>query len=93
MVVEADRSHWFLRGERQDPCDQGRAYKIWFETEAGPVAGPSFRVDGPDAEIEIAAEGLPEGLNTISITLEHDPDCERPEGPQVLRAGPPIQLL
>jgi hypothetical protein len=93
MVVAADRSHWFLRGERLDPCDQGRAYKIWFETETGSVPGPSFRVDGPDAGIEIAAEGLPEGLVTISITLEHDPDCETPEGPQVLRAGPPIRLL
>jgi hypothetical protein len=93
MVLAADHQRWFLRGERLDPCELGRAYKIWFETESGPVAGPSFRVDGPNANIEVTARSMPEGILAISVTLEHDPNCELPEGPQVLRAERPIRLL
>lgn len=93
MVLAADHQRWFLRGERLDPCELGRAYKIWFETESGPVAGPSFRVDGPNANIEVTADSMPAGILAISVTLEHDPNCESPQGPQVLRAEQPIRLL
>lgn len=83
FYISPDRSQWVLTAQGLAPCEPGTHYRIWFQTDGGPVSGGGFHAQ-EGARIEIGADQLPEGLRAVMVTIEADDGEAEPVGPTVL---------
>jgi hypothetical protein len=91
LFVASNHQHWFLALDGLQPAAQGKAYKLWFMADQGPVSGGSFTAQ-PGAPIELSSKHMPPGTKGVMVTLEDDPQAPAPAGPQILKAAAVYQI-
>lgn len=91
LYVKADHQHWYLALEGLEPAPQGKAYKLWFDADQGPVSGGAFTAQ-PGAPVELGSKQMPAGTKAVMVTLEDDPQAATPQGPEILRAAAVYQI-
>jgi hypothetical protein len=91
LFVASNHQHWFLALDGLQPAAQGKAYKLWFVADQGPVSGGSFTAK-PGAPIELSSKHMPPGTKGVMVTLEDDPQAPAPAGPEILRAAAVYQI-
>jgi len=91
LFVASNHQHWFLALDGLQPAAQGKAYKLWFVADQGPVSGGSFTAK-PGAPIELSSKHMPPGTKGVMVTLEDDPEAPAPAGPEILRAAAVYQI-
>jgi Anti-sigma-K factor rskA len=91
LFVASNHQHWFLALDGLQPAAQGKAYKLWFVADQGPVSGGSFTAQ-PGAPIELSSKHMPPGTKGVMVTLEDDPQAPAPAGPEILRAAAVYQI-
>ncbi|MBW8877259.1 MAG: anti-sigma factor [Acidobacteria bacterium] len=92
LFVAADHQHWYLCLHGVAPAPEGKTYKLWFVADPGnPVSGGTFTAK-PGAPVELSSKQMPAGTKAVMVTLEADPQAEKPAGPEVLRAAGVYQL-
>ncbi len=83
LYVAGDHQHWFLRVTGLPAVPKGKAYHMWFVTDAGPVLGGQFStVEGASAEI--GSPTMPHGMTAVVITVEPTSGVATPTGEEVL---------
>lgn len=92
VVMQAGRDEWFLRIEGLAPCPRDRKYALWFATERGAVAGPTFAVKAGET-VELTIMDQPEKVEAIMITLESEPAPLEPSMEPLLFGDERMQLL
>jgi len=92
LFVAADHQHWYLCLHGVAPAPEGKTYKLWFVADPGnPVSGGTFTAK-PGAPVELSSKQMPAGTKAVMVTLEADPQADKPAGPEVLRAAGVYQL-
>jgi hypothetical protein len=91
LFVASNHQHWYLALDGLQPAAQGKAYKLWFVADQGPVSGGSFTAQ-PGAPIELSSKHMPAGTKGVMVTLEDDPQAPAPAGPEILRAAAVYQI-
>ena len=93
LFVAADHQHWYLKVVGLNRSPQGRAYQLWFITEAGHrVSAGTFHVE-PGERRELSSETMPAGTIAVSITLEPAGGSPQPTGPPVLYGDEVMRIL
>lgn len=84
VFMDPHGGQWLLRVRDLEPAPEGRMYTLWFmRTDGEAMRGGNLEPMAEDS-YQLAAEGMPEGMSGIAVTLESDETAERPSGPMVL---------
>jgi hypothetical protein len=86
LFVAADHQHWYMALQGLQPVAPGKAYKLWFISNAGAVDAGSFSAR-PGAAIELSSQHMAAGTRGVLVTLEDDARATAPTGPPILRAA------
>ena len=91
LFVASDHQHWYLCLHGVEPAPEGKTYKLWFMADGIPVSGGTFTAR-PGAPVELSSKQMPVGTNGVMVTMEADPEAQKPAGPEVLKAAGVYQL-
>jgi hypothetical protein len=91
LFVASDHQHWYLCLHGVAPAPEGKTYKLWFMADGIPVSGGTFTAR-PGAPVELSSKQMPVGTNGVMVTMEADPEAQKPAGPEVLKAAGVYQL-
>jgi hypothetical protein len=91
LFVASDHQHWYLCLHGVEPAPEGKTYKLWFMADGIPVSGGTFTAQ-PGAPVELSSKQMPVGTNGVMVTMEADPEAQKPAGPEVLKAAGVYQL-
>ncbi|HVT59120.1 MAG TPA: anti-sigma factor [Thermoanaerobaculia bacterium] len=92
LFVAADHQHWYMTLSGLRPAGSGRCYELWFLGDQGPVSGGLFDARS-GSPAELGSKSMPQGIKSVSVTVEPAAGSARPSGPEVLRAAAVFQVL
>lgn len=84
---------WYVKASKLAPPPPGRTYRVWFESENGPVYVGDLR-PAPDYDLQFEAAGF-EALvmKGVKVTLELPGQHSEPSGPMVLFGDDKMMVL
>ncbi|MDX2000780.1 MAG: anti-sigma factor [Thermoanaerobaculia bacterium] len=93
LYMAPAQKSWYVKASQLDPAPAGRAYRVWFETDNGPVFAGDLR-PAPDFDLQFEAAGFRSlAMKGVKITLEPAGSGLEPTGPSVLFGADKMTVL
>lgn len=93
LFVASDHQHWYLRIDDLEPCQQGRAYQLWFIKADGTAVDGGILDVKSGVELEVTSDTMPGGTVAVNITLEPAGGSVAPSGPSILYGDEVMRVL
>lgn len=84
VFMDPAGGRWLLRVRDLGPAPEGRMYTLWFMGSDGDAMRGGNLEPMAEDSYQLAAEGMPDTMTGIAVTLESDEAAQRPSGPTVL---------